>query len=71
MNPSAIPSHRTEPGTRIPASVQGTQKGCLLRQNHIDPAHNTHARDFARVSSSNSWNRVPDRSLDNPIRLRF
>jgi len=49
-----IPSHHLKPGTRIPTSFLGAQKGCILRQNHRDPAYDTAAQDAARVSSSNS-----------------
>ena len=68
---SAIPSHHKEPGTRIPASFQNAQKGYPLRQNHPGPVFDTAARDAARVSSSNSWGRDPDRRSNIPRHLRF
>ena len=59
------------PGIRIPASFPGAQKGCLLRQNQRDPAHGTTFRDGARVSSFNSWYRVPARRSSIQRRFRF
>ena len=69
--PFAIPFHHIKPGIRTPASFPGALQGCPLQKNHRDPAHGIDARDGARVSSSNSWDRVPDRRSNIPRRLRF
>jgi len=60
-----------KPGTRIQVSVPGALQGYPLRQDHRVPVFDTAARDVARVSSSNSLDRAPDRRSNILRYLQF